>query len=255
MLKRHLMTAYGMTPEEYRARMGPEGGLPDGRAELRADASGAGQEDRARAQALRRRPSRRPSGRGRKRRPPEAAQLLRLDTDVFEKFRATGPGWQSSWDPSGAEECQGLMPSPQTCAKLSKNASSSASPRPWCAASSATSGSVRLTSVMRAQVMRAASCASAGKPRYRRLDRRRHRPGARRRDRLRLGDEARGRQPDEELPRGQLHRRAPRSQARRIGGDPLVRRQQRIRAATSRSRPRRRRGAPGSRRPAHRPRG
>ena len=53
MLKRHLMTAYGMTPEAYRARWGLKP-TTDGRAELRAEAAGAGEEDRARPQAARR---------------------------------------------------------------------------------------------------------------------------------------------------------------------------------------------------------
>ncbi len=34
-LKRHLRTRYGMTPEEYRAQMGPLPRLSDGRAKLR----------------------------------------------------------------------------------------------------------------------------------------------------------------------------------------------------------------------------
>ena len=54
MLKRHLMTAYGMTPEEVPGEVGPQAGLSDGRAELRPQAAGARQEDRAGAQAARR---------------------------------------------------------------------------------------------------------------------------------------------------------------------------------------------------------
>ena len=53
MLKRHLMTAYNMTPEEYRAQVGAEARLSDGRAELCRQAAGARQEDRSRAQAPR----------------------------------------------------------------------------------------------------------------------------------------------------------------------------------------------------------
>ena len=48
MLKRHLMTAYGMTPEVYRAKWGLQAGLPDGGPELFVEAPGAGKEDRAR---------------------------------------------------------------------------------------------------------------------------------------------------------------------------------------------------------------
>ena len=50
-LKRHLMTAYGMTPEQYRAKWGLPLRLPDGGAELLAEAAGAGEGDRPWTQA------------------------------------------------------------------------------------------------------------------------------------------------------------------------------------------------------------
>ena len=68
MLKRHLMTAYGMTPGGVPGEVGPQGGLSDGRAELRPQAAGARQEDRAGAQAARRR-----AGAGAEGGSPEAA--------------------------------------------------------------------------------------------------------------------------------------------------------------------------------------
>ena len=43
MLKRHLKTAYNLSPEEYRERWGPVGGLPHGGPELRQAAQQAGQ--------------------------------------------------------------------------------------------------------------------------------------------------------------------------------------------------------------------
>ena len=46
MLKRHLRTTYGMTPEEYRREVGPAAGLSDGGAELRRAALRLRQEDR-----------------------------------------------------------------------------------------------------------------------------------------------------------------------------------------------------------------
>ena len=51
MLKRHLMTDHGLTPEEYRATLGPQARLPDGGAELLGAASGAREADRPRPQA------------------------------------------------------------------------------------------------------------------------------------------------------------------------------------------------------------
>lgn len=49
-LKRHLSTHYGLTPDGYRAKMGPAGGLSHGRAELRRGALVIGQDDGARPQ-------------------------------------------------------------------------------------------------------------------------------------------------------------------------------------------------------------
>jgi uncharacterized protein (DUF4415 family) len=40
-------------------------------------------------------PKRRPGERGQGKRPPKKLIALRLDPDVLEHFRATGPGWQS----------------------------------------------------------------------------------------------------------------------------------------------------------------
>ncbi|HEX2255526.1 MAG TPA: BrnA antitoxin family protein [Afifellaceae bacterium] len=40
-------------------------------------------------------PTRRPGERGPGKRPPKRLVTLRLDPDVLEHFRATGPGWQS----------------------------------------------------------------------------------------------------------------------------------------------------------------
>ena len=54
MLKRHLKTAYNMTPDQYRERWGLPAGLPDGGAELRQASLVAGQEDRPGHQAARR---------------------------------------------------------------------------------------------------------------------------------------------------------------------------------------------------------
>ena len=60
MLKRHLKTAYNMTPEQYRERWGLGAGLSDGGAELRQAPLVARQEDRPRHQAARPASSRRP---------------------------------------------------------------------------------------------------------------------------------------------------------------------------------------------------
>ena len=46
-LKRHLNSAFNMTPEEYRARWGLPPDYPDGRAELRTQAQRVGKTDRA----------------------------------------------------------------------------------------------------------------------------------------------------------------------------------------------------------------
>ena len=51
MLKRHLMTAYGMTPEEYRAKWGLKPDYPMVAPNYAAQAAGAGEEDRPGAQA------------------------------------------------------------------------------------------------------------------------------------------------------------------------------------------------------------
>ena len=51
MLKRHLMTDHGMTPEEYRARWGLKPRLPDGGAELLGAAPDAREADRPWPQA------------------------------------------------------------------------------------------------------------------------------------------------------------------------------------------------------------
>ena len=62
MLKRHLMTAYDMTPGGVPGEVGPQGRLSDGRAELRPQAAGTRQEDRAGAEAARRRAGARAEG-------------------------------------------------------------------------------------------------------------------------------------------------------------------------------------------------
>ena len=51
MLKRHLMTHYQMTPDQYRQKWGLNSRLSDGRAQLCRTAPHAGQVDRARHQA------------------------------------------------------------------------------------------------------------------------------------------------------------------------------------------------------------
>ena len=51
MLKRHLKTAYDMTPEQYPGTVGPDGGLPHGSAELRQTSLLARQTERPRYQA------------------------------------------------------------------------------------------------------------------------------------------------------------------------------------------------------------
>ena len=51
MLKRHLRTSYGMTPEEYRIKWGLPRRLPDGRPQLCRAAFGVRQEDRPWPQA------------------------------------------------------------------------------------------------------------------------------------------------------------------------------------------------------------
>ena len=54
MLKRHLKTAYNITPDQYPRTLGPAGRLPNGGAELRQASFVAGQEDRPGNQAARR---------------------------------------------------------------------------------------------------------------------------------------------------------------------------------------------------------
>ena len=67
MLKRHLKTAYNMTPEAYRERWGLAAGLSDGGAELRPPAQPAGEGNRPRnARAARPRPEERPRRRSRR---------------------------------------------------------------------------------------------------------------------------------------------------------------------------------------------
>ena len=51
MLKRHLMTDHGLTPEAVPREVGPQAGLPDGGAELLRAAPGAREADRPRPQA------------------------------------------------------------------------------------------------------------------------------------------------------------------------------------------------------------
>ena len=51
MLKRHLQTSYGLSPDAYRAKWGLPRELSDGRAQLRGDALDAGQEHRVGTQA------------------------------------------------------------------------------------------------------------------------------------------------------------------------------------------------------------
>ena len=51
MLKRHLMTDHGLTPEQYRATLGPQARLSDGGAELLRPAPDAREADRPRPQA------------------------------------------------------------------------------------------------------------------------------------------------------------------------------------------------------------
>ena len=63
MLKRHLKTAYNMTPEQYRERWGLGARLPDGCAQLRQAPFIAGQEDRPRHKAPRDRAGRQRAGR------------------------------------------------------------------------------------------------------------------------------------------------------------------------------------------------
>ena len=51
MLKRHLMTHYNLTPDQYRQKWGLSGRLPDGRAQLRRTTAYACQVDRSWYQA------------------------------------------------------------------------------------------------------------------------------------------------------------------------------------------------------------
>ena len=51
MLKRHLMTDHGLTPEAVPRAVGPQAGLSDGGADLLGEAPGAREADRPRPQA------------------------------------------------------------------------------------------------------------------------------------------------------------------------------------------------------------
>ena len=101
MLKRHLKTAYNMTPEQYREQMGSAAGLSDGGTELRAAPLIAGEKDRPRHQATHRAQIAAPGiGRLARRRPPGNLRPVRRRWSVGTD-RRVGVGPLTAWGPQG----------------------------------------------------------------------------------------------------------------------------------------------------------
>ena len=93
MLKRHLKTAYDLTPEQYRGALESAARLPDGGAELCRKALGARQVDRPGTQAGCR------STRGGAQKPRTSAQVRRLNSAI-----GTAPG-----NVPGSGQCRGHL--------------------------------------------------------------------------------------------------------------------------------------------------